>query len=624
MCGIGGFIEPKSKVAGDLQGSGGGYSSIDERLNAKASRLLDALEHRGPDDAGTFGDNAANLRLVHSRLAILDLSAQGHQPMSTTDGRFTIVFNGEIYNFRDLRDELVAQGAAFSSDSDTEVLLQLYARLGSQMLSRLKGMFALAIWDRVERSLFLARDPLGIKPLYLEIQEDSLVFASEIRALLACTERRSGFDLDALGHYLLMGSVQEPESLFAGIGQIPAGHYLIWKDGRSTIQRYWQLSYSQTIQDLSTTRQVTREALDDSINRHFVSDVPVGIFLSGGIDSTAILALAKANGYENLQTFCISFDENEFSEGDAARRTASHFGAKHRDWRLTADEAKPLIASYLECVDSPSNDGFNTFCISKMAHDHGFKVVLSGLGGDELFGGYPSFQRVPQLLKWHSFARPIAKPLLNHLAKVSPRKFSHKLDRLAAFAKSSGGPLAAYWTMRAFFTPDEAKTIVKELAGEDATGSLVQWLSTYGESSAQDENLVGYLETTRYMRSQLLRDSDVMSMAHGLELRVPLVDSALYDRVNSIAASIRYRPGKQLLLDAVPEIPSWVANQPKKGFRFPFETWMLAQFGDAFELLQKRTSVPLDSWYRKWLVFSLLQFVTRSELRLGPSITALP
>jgi asparagine synthase (glutamine-hydrolysing) len=616
MCGIGGLIEPRTEVAIDRNGSGDRESSRLERLNTKASRLLHALGHRGPDDAGTFGDDAANVRLVHSRLAILDLSAQGHQPMSTPDARYTIVFNGEIYNFRDLREELVAQGAAFSSNSDTEVLLQLYARSGPTMLSRLKGMFAFAIWDRVEKSLFLARDPLGIKPLYLETKDDSLVFASEVRALLACTERTSDFDLDALGHYLLMGSVQEPESLFAGIGEIPAGHYLIWKDGRSKVRQYWQLSYSRNIQDLSTARQVTRDALDDSINRHFVSDVPVGVFLSGGIDSTAILALAKANGYENLHTFCISFDENEFNEGDHARRTAIHFGAKHTDWRLTADEAKPLIASYLECVDSPSNDGFNTFCISKMAHDHGFKVVLSGLGGDELFGGYPSFQRVPQLLKWHSFARPIVKPLLNQLAKVSPHKFRSKLDRLAAFAQSSGGPLAAYWTMRAFFTPDEAKTIVRELAGDDASGSLVKWLTDYDEWSAQDENLVGYLETTRYMRSQLLRDSDVMSMAHGLELRVPLVDSELYDRVNSIAASIRYRPGKQLLLDAVPEIPSWVANQPKKGFRFPFETWMLAQFGDAFESVQKQTSVRLDSWYRKWLVFSLTQFVSKQALRL--------
>ncbi len=624
MCGIAGFVEIPIRHSLSDRDHGTVICS------SRATYLVDRLRHRGPDDFGVFHDENGGATLVHARLAILDISSGGHQPMSTGDDQLVIVFNGEIFNFVELRNELVENGIEFTSGSDTEVLLQLYKRLGSSCLDRLQGMFAFAIWDRDERSLFLARDPLGIKPLYLCDSKGVFSFASEVRALMAMLVVPSPHQ-DAIAPYLMMGSVQEPDSIIDGITQLPAGHFLRWKDGRSELTRYWNVTYpadrlveqSPSVSDKSnpvtqtvTPASTTRHALDDSIRRHFVSDVPVGIFLSGGIDSTVILALARVNGFDDLHTFCISFDESEFNEGDVAGRTADHFGTKHTDWRLTAREAKPLVEGYLHSVDSPSNDGFNTYCVSKLARDNGFKVVLSGLGGDELFGGYPSFHQIPRLLRTHRWLKILGSGLLNTLGKYSPARYSHKLRRMAMFASSGGSPLDAYWTMRAFFTPDEASQIVFDLTGSKPSVDPRHWLSQWDELDANDPNLVGYLETTRYMRNQLLRDSDVLSMAHGLELRVPFVDSRLYDVVNQIPAAIRYAPGKRLLLDAVPEIPDWVANQPKKGFRFPFETWMLEQFGEEYDSIQELTSVPLETWYRKWLVFSLVQFARRNGVQL--------
>ena len=389
--------------------------------------------------------------------------------------------------------------------------------------------------------------------------------------------------------------------------------------GNQVEGKYWQLKYGNAIDDPAEAGRITREALNDSVRRHFVSDVPVGIFLSGGIDSTAIVAIAKANGFTNLQTFCISFDETAFNEGDVARKTAAHFGTVHTDWRMTASDAKGLLNGFLESADSPSNDGFNTYCVSKLARDHGLKVVLSGLGGDELFGGYPSFAKIPRMVRWHQRSR-MAGPLrwaASHLMyRALPDSWT-RARRLAFYMRSNGCPLNAYWTMRSFFSPEEASQLVEDLIGVRPISDPAQWLDTWNELNADDPNLVGYLETTRYMRNQLLRDSDVMSMAHGLELRVPLADQRLYDTVNQISPQVRFQPGKRLLLDAVPEVPKWVAERPKLGFRFPFEQWVGEQWGDQFASLQAETSVPLGSWYRHWLLFTLKHFIVSNRIELA-------
>src|SRR6266513_355680 len=385
MCGIAGIILSES-------------SPVD--LEPVLSRMRAAMKHRGPDDDGTVLLPETTGGFVNTRLAILDLSAAGHQPMSTPDGRFCITFNGEIYNFEELRNELLADGVELKSHSDTEVILRLFERDGPACLNRLIGMFAFAIWDAREKSCFLARDPLGIKPLYYSAFPRDLVFASEQRALLRSAHVPKQISAEGLFSYFLNGTVAEPGTLLEGIRVLPAGHYLVWQDNRVTIQRYWQISFSSTWSNGVEPAAFLRDALLQSVKRHFVGDVPVGVFLSGGVDSSAIVALAKTSGYDDLRTFSISLDDPSLNEGDVAASTAKHFQTKHTDWRLTGAAGAGLLDEFIKNIDRPTIDGFNTFCVSKVAHDAGLKVVLSGLGGDELFGGYQTFQRVPTVLEW--------------------------------------------------------------------------------------------------------------------------------------------------------------------------------------------------------------------------------
>ena len=353
-----------------------------------------------------------------------------------------------------------------------------------------------------------------------------------------------------------------------------------------------------------------RVGLEQSVRRHFVSDVPVSIFLSGGIDSTAIVAVAKRCGFENLRTYCISFDESAYNEGDVAARTAKHFGAKHFDMRMTAEEGRRLFPQFLSALDQPSNDGFNTFCVAKLAHDHGAKVVLSGLGGDELFGSYPSFEQVPQLLRWH---RRLAsrKRLFAMAGKMTERLASqNRWRRAGAFLQTTASIAGAYWTMRGVFTPREADRLVATYLGAERVGFANSPFGDEPPDLPTEFDAVAYLETTRYMQNQLLRDSDVMSMAWGLELRVPFVDSRLHEQVACIAASHRLAAGKKLALEAVPEIPPWVAEAPKRGFAFPFECWMMSgEWLDLVGAIDRTCPVRLGSWYRRWSLFTLEHFL---------------
>ena len=530
--------------------------------------------------------------------------------MSTVDGRYTIVFNGEIYNYRELQKELRADGTVFNSDSDTEVLLKLYARDGCEMLSRLEGMYAFVIWDEIEQTCFLVRDPLGIKPLYYRYRDGQLAFASELRCLLDSNLGPKTLDDRSVAEYLLFGSFPETGTIIAEIQSLPAGHKMFWSKGEILIESFWKPRFGSQPISRDDALQVTRDALNDSVRRHLVSDVPVGIFLSGGIDSSALVALAQANGTRDIQTFCISFEEQEYNEGELAARTAAHFGTIHHDWRLTASDGKKLVKEFLSAVDSPSNDGFNTYCVAKFAKESGMKVVLSGLGGDELFGSYPSFQNVPRILNLWKRLRGLGdgKKVVGRLLE----KFAgnSKMQRLGMYLQSDGGPLAAYWTMRGFFTPREAALLLRDYLGHDVGFDVAELLRETLPSLPTVQDTVSYLESTRYMRQQLLRDSDVFSMAHGLELRVPFVDRKLFDAINAIPAAMRLESGKRLLCDAVPSLPEWVINAPKRGFRFPFEDWVNAQWKDEFADLQRRSPVRLGSWYRKWTLFTLEHFLT--------------
>jgi len=580
-----------------------------EKLSDSLKQLSTALKHRGPDGEGVWLNSAGTAGLAHVRLAILDLTPGGHQPMQTTDGNLHITFNGEIYNFRELRRELETDGVSFHTHSDTEVLLRLYEKNGPAMLPKLRGMFAFAIWDEARQLCFLARDPLGIKPLYYTVSAGRLAFASEMRALQSAGLVGSQLNAEALVRYFQMGSVQEPQTLLAEVHCLEAGHYLLWENGRLAKNCYWRVAFATDEIDSVAAVHEVRQALLDSINAHFVSDVPVGIFLSGGIDSTAVLALARASGHEKIDTFSIGVDDARMDETDLAERTAIHFGANHHMLRLDAITGQQMFVNFLHAMDQPSVDGLNTYAVSAFARKNSMKVVLSGLGGDELFSGYKSFDVVPRL---HALNRAVHKiPLVGVLAgRVLERNpYSAKIRRIGSMLRHKPAIENSYRAFRGVFSLHEAKLLASRYLKcpydslPEMPGQQVQ--------SHDIHDAVSEFEITLYMRNQLLRDSDVMSMSQGLELRVPLVDRVLFERISKVPAPFRLRRGKQMLLDAVPEVPEWVRNQPKRGFIFPFEKWLEKQWGTEFTGATNKLPFNNPTWYMRWAVFMLDHWIAR-------------
>jgi len=562
------------------------------------------LQHRGPDDQGIYISTDCKAALAHTRLSIVDLSPAGHQPMSLADGRYWITFNGEIYNFQELRSNLVSQGEQFHSQTDTEVILKLYQRFGADCVHQLRGMFAFAIWDDLEKTCFIARDPLGIKPLYYWQAGSTLVFASELRAILATRLPTMTLSMEALYGYLASGSVPEPYTLIEEIHCLAAGHWLRWQAGTVTQSQYWQINFTPEAIDLPKAAEKVRHALINSIKHHFVSDVPVGIFLSGGIDSTAIVALASKTQSNQLRTYSIAFEEPDWNEGEISSKVAAQFGTDHTEYKITASLGRELFPQYLAAIDQPSIDGFNTFCVAQVAHKDGTKVVLSGLGGDELFGGYKSFQKVPQMVRC-SQRLQVLHPIRTGIGIGLERwGNSPQVKRLGDFLQQTPNSATAYRSFRGIFSHREACAIAQQYLPDRALPMRSQNNLFSDLPSIEDE--VSLLEISGYMRNQLLRDSDVMSMAWGLELRVPLVDQVLLEAISSIPSTIRLTPGKQLLIQAVPELPSWVVNRPKRGFSFPFEQWIAGEWRDHFPELNRHNDISLKPWSRRWSL-SLLQ-----------------
>lgn len=596
MCGIAGLIGRSSE-------------SFIERVGP-------ALIHRGPDDGGhwQYGD----VCLVHRRLAILDLSPTGHQPMASPCGRWQLVFNGEIYNHAALRAELHASGPfPFRGSSDTEVLLAWLIRHGAAGLHRLRGMFAFCLYDKQERTALLARDPHGIKPLYFwHGPGGELAFASELRALLASGLPSRQLNTAALAAFLATGSVPEPATLVAGIERLPAGCWAHWCEGQLKIQPWLPLPESLAPQatgawEPAAAAATTREALEASVAAHLIADVPVGLFLSGGLDSGALLALAP----RGLHTFTIGFAgaaaSAGYDESSPAARLAAHFGAEHTPLTLSAEQARAWLPEFLAAQDQPSNDGFNSWCVARLAREQGLKVALSGLGGDELFGGYPSFAALPRLLRWRQRLGPAA-PLL---AKLLRRKRSHKAQRIAALLEAPPGLAAAYSSYRGLFTPREIAALQRHWGLDPEP--LAPEQNPPSHLHALDQ--VAWLEGSRYLRQQLLPDADAMTMAHGLELRVPFVDAQLQQTLAVIPAPQRLASGKALLAAAVPELPAWFSERPKQGFRFPFQLWLDDPSQPLpLELPPVPPGIDLHPWYRRWSLMVLQQWL---QTHLNLSLT---
>ena len=539
----------------------------------------------GDRTATECGPADGRVGLAHRRLSIIDLSAGGAQPKSFDDGRLVISYNGEIYNFRDLRAEMEQQGRRFETDSDTEVVLQLYDRDGPAMVEKLRGMFAFAIWDSARQGMFLARDGFGIKPLYYADDGRTFRLASQVKALLAgggidrrpCAAGQAG--------YYVWGYVPEPWTMFEDIRALPAGSTM-WIDraGARAPVRYFDVAgalEAAAADPQPWTRDSLRDALLDTLRHHLVADVPVGAFLSAGLDSATIVALTSELQAGALRSVTMAFDEfdgTKFDEAALAETVARQYDTEHRTQRVRGEDFHDEYERLRKAMDQPSIDGVNTYFVSKVTAATGLKVAMSGLGGDELFGGYPSFTEVPRLVNAFSKVpgmrcagrafRLVAAPLLS---RVTSPKYASLFEYGSTYSD-------AYMLRRALFLPWE----LPELMG-DADAARDGWRQLEAESGLrrQVEALptprakISALETSLYMRSQLLRDSDWAGMAHSLEIRVPLVDTFFFRRIVGALASPA-PPGKRdMAATPAKPLPDAVLNRPKTGFAVPMREWLL-------------------------------------------------
>ncbi len=566
MCGIAGYISLTHPS--DLR-----VAAV-ERMNA-------AMVHRGPDDVGVESRGEATLGM--RRLAIFD-PAHGHQPMSTPDGRWHVVFNGAIYNFRALRIELTALGHTFKTECDTEVLLAAIAQWECDALPRLRGMFAVAAWDAQARSLLLARDAFGIKPLYVHTTPDGgLLFASELNALIASGRMSAEIDPRAVSDYLAWLSVPAPRTIYRNVQSLRAGDCAVWRDGRLTVSAYnganELVAPTAGFTPAHSREEFTaglRAQLEDTVRAHIVADVPVGAFLSGGLDSTALVALMTRLGGARLKTFSIGFDEAGYSEAEAAASNARHLGADHHATVLTGERLADDIDTVLATLDQPTGDGINTYYASQAARAGGVTVALSGLGADELFGGYPSFGNTVRLTRWLPAWRVMPGPIRNAILSRWDRGDT-RLRKLADTLRHADSPAAlallqrrvfAESTLRSLLTPEAALAYAPhpETARLDA---VLHDADVFFVTSAA--------EMRGYMADVLLRDSDVMSMRHSLELRVPFVDRPLVCWLANQPVAFRYTPSrpKSALIDAVRDLlPPELLTRKKRGFTLPYAVWM--------------------------------------------------
>jgi asparagine synthase (glutamine-hydrolysing) len=561
MCGIAGLVAAKTAVnAQDVLGT-----------------LVGALTHRGPDGRGHLlrSCDGWTVGLGHSRLAILDLSPAAAQPMVGSSNRCWLTYNGEVYNFAELRRELEAQGHVFASRADSEVVLKAYEAWGLDAVRRLRGMFGFGLWDERSGRMVLARDPLGIKPLYYYQTENLLLFASEVRALLATGLVRRKVDSEALVSFLRWGSVAAPLTIIEGVRSLLPGRCLVVQPHHGRLLSD-EISYGEDLFEADSShsdirqREIgkqLRQLLEQSVRLHMVSDVPLGVFLSGGIDSAAITALMSRVSTQRPRTFSVVFGESQFSEAHYARIVAEKYRADHREIVLSEGGLLDLLPSAIAAMDQPTVDGLNTFVISDSVRKAGITVALSGLGGDELFAGYPSFRRAERLRVIGAFPIGLRRIAAGVGRRIGPDSVAQR--KLWELIASDASPGASYSVSRQLFADEE----IRRAIGAPTTGARVA-----ADPQVSDViNSVSCSELRGYMANTLLRDTDCMSMAHGLEVRVPFVDPVVVKYVLGLPGKWKVRRGrpKALLLEALGELlPVEVWRRRKRGFTLPLERWL--------------------------------------------------
>jgi asparagine synthase (glutamine-hydrolysing) len=554
-----------------------GNSKRTSGLESQAQLISDRLAHRGPDDSGIEirrSPNDQTVALIHRRLAIIDLSSRAHQPMATPDKRFWIIFNGEIYNYRELRAELEESKTFLSSNSDTEVILHLYVQEGSVCLQKLRGMFAFCIWDEQKGELFFARDRFGIKPLYYAKQSGFLLVSSELKALLNSNLVSDEFNEQAEATFLRRGCIPAPQTFYRNIQALEPGCFARFDGQEVQCHSYWKLSNvfesaSTKQTDASNSADEIKDSLINSVRAHMVSDVPVAVFLSGGLDSTAIVSSIRQFYSGPLKTISIVFPGTEWDESLLAREAAKYFSTDHVEVEISQKDFVQSLDDIFLAMDQPSVDGVNTYFVAKAAKQAGVKVALSGVGGDELLGGYQSFVDLPRLVRSLNVTQHIPG-LSQHAADMAERLPITWGTKLSELLRNGSVNLSSLWqTRRALFSQNQLQNLIPAYKAEE--------LPDLPETLNNPFWSISYLEMQNFLIPQLLRDSDVFTMHHGLELRTPFVDHLFLTSVLKSGPWSRNRAAtyKIALFKKMRNFfPTEHLRNGKRGFTFPFSKWL--------------------------------------------------
>jgi asparagine synthase (glutamine-hydrolysing) len=572
--------------------------------------MCDIQWRGGPDDEGVYSPETSVVTLGNRRLSFNDLSVAGHQPMLYKN-RYSITFNGEIYNFQDIRNELIKSGFEFNSHSDTEVILAAYAAWGKSSFHMLEGMFAFALYDNEQNTVTLVRDPSGIKPLYYSIHEGRMVFASEVRAFKSIPLNWED-DKNWPVYLMAFGHIPEPFTIYKEVKTLPKGNQLTYHIDSNRIEQesFFTYSFSASSKSISDPAGWVKSTLENAVEKQLLADVPVGVFLSGGIDSSILSLIASKEKNIDLHTLSICFDEEKYSEKKYQDLVFQKLnGTKHR-LLLNKHEFQQHLPKVLDDMDLPSADGINSWFISKYTREQGVKGVLSGIGADELFGGYPSFDRINKLEWIRKFPNWI-----NQLISTIPGKRSRRLPYLQL-----NGMVGSYLFLRGHFGIRE---IAHNLNTDEKEVEMI--LNEYGNhlmpETLAGKNKAGWMEFNMYMQNQLLRDADAMSMAHGVEIRVPFLDHNLVKGLFSMPEDQKYKKGipKQLLVDAFEDVlPEAIWNRKKMGFSFPFSEW-LKNNETVNQLMAKNTEIgkeriaSFEKGEMPWSCFLILMLLKKND-----------
>lgn len=616
MCGINGIFQ---------------FKNNQENLSERVQMMNQKLGHRGPDDAGVF--SIPQIAMGQQRLSIIDLSNDGHQPFVSHDGRYVIVFNGELYNYKELRSKLYYP---FRTNTDTEVLLASFIEKGADCLTDFNGMFAFAVWDNQTETLFVARDRLGIKPLYYYKNEYSFIFSSEIRAILASDIVPRKLNKKVLSEYLQYQTVHCPNTIVDGVKMLEPGCFVQIHKGEIESKDYWNLGEKNEFEGYNNKNVIQKEInerLHRSIERRIISDVPFGAFLSGGIDSSIIVGLMSEVATHPVETFSVTFDEREFTEAKYSKMVADHFKTNHHEIQLSVTDFIDELPNALASMDHPSGDGPNSYVVSKATKNAGITVALSGLGGDELFAGYSIFKQafsIGQMGYLNAIPRTLRLMMGKGITQVKKGVAGEKIKELLSSEEVT--PTTIYPTFRKALTDMQLEV----LFGERKQNTLDLSSLKLNQFSKEILKQISIFEIGTYMQNVLLRDTDQMSMANALEVRVPFLDHELVEYVLSVPDQFKYPvTPKSLLVDSVRGlVPNEIIDRPKMGFVLPWKEWLKTELRDFCEsrlnsFEQRQLTVkgevlrlwnsflvndPLVSWSRIWHIVVLEDWMQRNEI----------